>query len=125
MPIITTIDKDAKLVHHSVEGVLTFEEILKAIGRVFNHPDFRPEMDILMEVTPGATSGLNSVQVIKVVEALRAVGDKRGTGRSVAVAPDDADFGLVRVLAYRLEDGTRPTTVFKTLQEAKDWLAAE
>lgn len=125
MPIITTIDADAKLVHHRVEGVLTLKDSLAAIDRLFNNPEFRPEMDILLEISPGATSGLNSMEAIKVLEALRAVGERRGTGRSVAVAPHDADFGLMRVLTDRLEGGTRPTRVFKSLEEAKAWLAAE
>jgi hypothetical protein len=125
MPIVTTIDTDAKLVHHRVEGVLTLKDSLEAIDRLFNNPEFRPEMDILLEISPGATSGLTSMEVVKVLEALRHVGERRGTGRSVAVAPYDADFGLVRVLTERLEDGTRATRVFKSLEQAKAWLAAE
>jgi hypothetical protein len=125
MPIITSIDTEAKLVHHRVEGVLTLEDSLEAIQRLFNNPEFQPEMDILLEISPGATSGLNSMEAVKVLEALRAMGERRGTGRSVAVAPYDADFGLMRVLTERLESGTRPVRVFKSLEEAKAWLAAE
>lgn len=122
MPIETIINVDEMRVCHTVSGKLTFDEIVTAMKNLFGNKSFLPEMDILVDVLPNSTSCLTSEDIHRVVEITRLVGDQRGSGRSVVVATEEKDFGILHVLEFLLKNEQRDLKVFKTREEAEQWL---
>jgi hypothetical protein len=122
MPITITIDREARLVTQDVTGRVTFDEILQAIDKVYSDPGFHNSMDVIVDVMPGATAGLTSVELSGVVNALKGKGERRGTARTALVAATEADYGIARVLSHVLQGGTREMQVFRDLAAALTWL---
>lgn len=122
MSITITIDQEARLITQQVTGRVTFAQIIQAIDQLFADPDFDNTMDVIVDVMPGATSGLTSVELSGVVQALKRQGARRGTGRTAMVATTEADYGIVRVFTHVLQGGTREMQVFRDLAAARAWL---
>jgi len=122
MSIITTVDERAGLVCHRVDGPLSLVEIIDTIERLFGAGGFASGMAILVDVQPGATTGLTAVDLSAITRALQGMGEARGSGRTALVAYTDADLGMVRVLSHVLRQGTREMQVFRDREEALAWL---
>ena len=122
MPIETVIDKEQHRVTHRISGVLVYEEVLKSMKALYTNPEFRSDMEILAIFLPGATSGLSSDDIHRVVEMTRLARDVRGSGRTAVVAMDEQDFGIVHVAEYLLKDEKRQMKICRTVEEAEQWL---
>lgn len=122
MPVITEIDQEARLATHRLEGRISYTEVVESIGGLFGNPDFDPAMAILIELSPGATSGLSAVDITRLIQGLRRNPARRGPGRTAVVASAAADLGMVRVIRDLLRDSAREAQVFKDRDEALRWL---
>jgi len=122
MPIETVINENKKQVFHIVNGILTFDEIVVAMNNLYSNPSFLTEMDILIDVLPGSTSALSSEEIHRIVEMTRLAGDARGTGRSVAIAAEEKDYGVLHVMEFLLKDEKRTLKIVRSREEAEQWL---
>ncbi len=120
MPVFYKIDKARRLVLSFGSGVLTRDDILRHQDRLSADPDFDPAYSQLQDYTQftGLSVSPEDVRII--------------TGRSI-FAPDsrrallvknDMQFALARLVeAHRGMNGETGVRVFRTLDEALDWIA--
>ena len=73
-------------------------------------------------MTHGSLGAMRTHRLTGLADFLRRFGAKRGTGRSVIIAPKDLDFGLSRVFTGHLGEDPRPLHVVHSLEEAVAWL---
>jgi hypothetical protein len=95
----------------------------ESLEEVFNHPDWRPGHSYIFDHTLLDASKLTKADVQRIAEIARVRRSKYGVKRSAVVAPNDVEYGIVRMWMVYAEDETQiPTNVFRTLEEAEAWL---
>jgi len=122
MPIIVNMDAEAARVTLRVEGQLTLVDYLAGLERMYADPRFDPAMDILVELDPGVSSGLTSVEISGILRELRDRGALRGTGRTALIASNETDHGMLSLLSHVLQQGPRVMQVFHARDAALRWL---
>ena len=122
MPLITTIDEESGLATHTITGELSLEDVMQGMVTLFTSPKFRPDMAILVDISDGSAKTLSQEDIDEFVNLTRAMGDKRGSGRSAILAAKDLDYGIGRIIQALLDDTTRALRVFRDRQAAIDWL---
>ena len=119
MSISSEIIKSRKLVITRVEGTLTLEELILKQGEILFDPEFDPDFDHLFDM-----SGVSEVEDISTTE-LRKVSSVRvfsDLSRRAVVAPGDFEFGLSRMYEVFSRSTEENFSVFRTLDEAMEWL---
>lgn len=122
MPIHIQMQPDTALVCVRVQGELTLADCIAGLDRLYGDAAFRPGMDILAELNPGAAAGLTPLEISGILDAVRRRHHLRGSGRTALVASHDADLGLVSLLSHALQQGPRPMQVFQDRHTALRWL---
>lgn len=122
MPLDTHIDAASGLATHTITGELSLEEIMKAMVTLFTHPDFRPDMAILVDISQGSAEFLSQEDIDEFINLTRAMGEKRGGGRSAILAAHDLDYGIGRIIQALLDDTQRDLRVFREREVALQWL---
>jgi hypothetical protein len=121
MPASYKIDKGRRVVWSTGVGVLTKEDILGHMDRISNDPDFDPDfcqMADFRQIT-GIEFGPEDVREF----AQRSIYSSRS--RRAIVVKDDLQFGLARMFEiYRELNGETGIRVFRTFDEAVDWIVA-
>ena len=122
MPLVTSIDAKAGLATHTITGELSLEDVMKAMVNLFTHPEFRPDMAILVDISNGSAETLSQEDIDEFVNLTRAMGEKRGSGRSAILAAKDLDYGIGRIIQALLDDTTRDLRVFRDRDVCLQWL---
>jgi hypothetical protein len=122
MPLITSIDEEAGLATHTITGELSLEEVMQAMVTLFTSPKFRPDMAILVDISCGSAKTLSQEDIDEFVNLTRAMGEKRGSGRSAILAAKDLDYGIGRIIQALLDDTPRALRVFRDRDVAIHWL---
>lgn len=125
MPIEYRIEDGRRLVIASVRGALTTEDIFGYQREVWGRPEVAgyDELIDLSEVEQlPSPSGASVMELARVASKM----DAGAAAKLAIVAPDDYAYGLGRMYeAYRNMHGGKEARVFRTLQEARDWIGAE
>jgi hypothetical protein len=115
------IDKERRLVLSSGAGVLTKEDLLGHMDRLSNDPDFDPDFGQVLDFTR-----INLVEVEP--EDVRQLAQRNifsPRSRRAFVVKDDLQFGLARMFEIHRElKGETGIRVFRTFDEAMDWISA-
>jgi hypothetical protein len=122
MSLVVNMEEGSGLIGLRVQGELTLGSFVQGIDTMYGDARFDPTADILVEIEAGASAGLSSVEVSGILQALQSRGALRGTGRTALVASHEADLGMVRLLSHVLQHGPRAMQVFRSREEALDWL---
>ncbi|MBD3610347.1 MAG: hypothetical protein HUJ30_07330 [Gammaproteobacteria bacterium] len=122
MGVVSTIDSKRNLVIHSVAGELTLSDIKVAAVKLYDNPDFRADMGILVDLRDGTAKDLSNDDIQEFIMMTRAMDEKRGTGRTAFLAERDVDYGISRIFKSLLDDTSRRIGVFRDHQQAIDWL---
>jgi len=122
MPLVTSIDTKAGLAIHTITGELSLEDVMKAMVNLFTNPEFRPDMAILVDISDGSAETLSQEDIDEFVNLTRAMGEKRGSGRSAILAAKDLDYGIGRIIQALLDDTTRDLRVFRDRDVCLQWL---
>ena len=113
------IDKERKLVLSSGTGVLTKEDILGHMDRLSKDPDFDPNFSQVSDFTQITVLKIEPEDVRQLAQ--RNVFSPRS--RRAFVVKDDLQFGLARMFEIHRElSGETGTRVFRTFDEAMDWV---
>ena len=123
MSIDTIIDSQQNLVIHIVSGPLLLSEVKQATHRLFADPNFRTEMNILVDLRNGTVKNLSQSDIEEFVALNIQMGKQRGDGRSAIATGREVDFGIARQLQAMLDNTPRKLGVFRDYQKAIDWLA--
>ena len=120
MPASYKIDKENRWVHSVYWGVFSRADLVSIVERGLKDPDFDPsfgEIADLTEVTQVEVSG----------DDIREIAQKNifsPLSRRAIVVPNDVLFGLARMYEILRElQGESGIRVFRTLDEALDWVA--
>lgn len=121
----TLIDPAAGLITYTVTGNLELDDIRQALEGVYENPDFRTGMNALWQIKNG-TIGVTATELPDLIELLKRLADKRGTGyRSAIVVRHNMDFGLSTVFQMHAYSLPFEIKVFQSLTQAKRWVAGE
>jgi|GEM_PF-6496605 len=102
----------------------TNEELRHAYETALEDPNFPPNAVFLMDVTHSESLASRHPQdIIETAEFLGPKADKFGK-RCAIVAPIDLYYGLMRMASVFGEGFGVETEVFRTEEEALDWLGA-
>jgi len=120
MPASYKIDKENRWVHSVYWGVFSRADLVSIVERGLKDPDFDPsfgEIADLTEVTQVEVSG----------DDIREIAQKNifsPLSRRAIVVPNDVIFVLARMYEILRElQGESGIRVFRTLDEALDWVA--
>lgn len=115
------IDKERRLVLSCGAGVLTKEDISGHMDRLSKDPDFDPDFSQLVDFTHITALEIEPEDVRRFAQ--RNIFSPRS--RRAFVVKDDVQFGLARMFEIHRElNGETGIRVFRTLDEALDWILA-
>jgi len=122
MPASYKIDKKNRWVHTVHWGVLSHADIVSIVDRGLKDPDFDPTFGEIADFT-------EVTQVDVSAEDIRELAQKNifsPHSRRAIVVPNDLIFGLARMYEILRDlQGETGIRVFRTLDEALDWVAPE
>ncbi len=124
MPVTYTIDRELNTVHTVCSGNVTYEEIAAHFAQLTADPELPDRIDILLDVSQ-TTSLPESQQIMSVSIEIENLSTVTKLQACAMVAQDDVLFGMVRMLEAFAEKLFSSMNVFRTLDEAQAWLAAE
>lgn len=125
MTVLTTIDAAAGIVTHKVTGDLLFEDVRQAYAIRTGHPEFRPEMGILWDLSEANASRMTSSDIRRIAGLNKARLKKNGVRYKAAfIAPRDIEYGLSRMYEMFADASLVENRVFRTHEEARRWLVS-
>ena len=125
MPINKLVDRTKNLSTFTCHGELLPEEIILTLTKFYQGVEGPLTRKVLWNMSD-ATSMNISMQDIDEIVALRL--NHEGTmsgGKTAIVAPQDVNFGLARVFEIRTTGTDRELMVFRTYEEAAEWIESQ
>ena len=126
MPWAIHIDPAVNCAFVKFYGDFELEQMVRAAGDVFNHPDFRDGMNILRDARKQRIS--QDVSFKSLAKEARQLMDKfhhtHGNCKSAVVAGDVQSYAKFHqyIVAGRLADTPIERKVFRDMEKAKEWL---
>jgi hypothetical protein len=121
MPAFYKIDKERRIVLSSGAGVLTRTDIQEHMDRLSNDSDFDPNYSQIVDFTQLSGVDIEPEDVRQFAE--RNIFSPRS--RRAFVVKDDLQYGLARMFEIHRElNGETGIRVFRTIDEALDWVLA-
>lgn len=88
-----------------------------------NHPQMRPDLDVLHDYRELDLRQLSSEDIVASSNFTKEFWAAKDRGRWAFVARSKADFGMLRMWELRTQHGVNAKIqVFKTIEEANEWL---
>lgn len=122
MPIEHRIEPEQRRIRATVSGNFTLEEILDTINGTVNDPDFQRGYDILSDHTRVETA-ITTEQAGVTAEYLASLSLYFAGSRWAVVTTKDVSYGMMRMLSVFLERVPMDLRVFRSFDEAENWLA--
>ena len=124
MPMSYSIDKQRHLVLTRCWGVLSDADLLAHKAQLASDPDFHASMGQLSDVRAIERLAVTTEGVKLMVAHDTANADRVGGHRMALVVASDEVFGMARMYGQRSEAGAQGVGVFRSITDAKVWLAA-
>jgi hypothetical protein len=125
MPVDVQIDPAANLITYNVRGELAVDDIRAAIESIYESPDFKPGMNALWEIKQGTIS-VTATQLPELIELLKQLADKRGSGYKVAIlVSGNMDFGLSTIFQMHAYSLPFEVKVFQSRTQARQWVSVD
>lgn len=117
------VDPAKNRVHAILRGALGIRDVGPAMKRIVEHPEWRPHMDILLDLS-GARLGFEGLtEIHTVIMIWRADLQKLGRGRNAFVSSDAGARAIARIVQIAGSPiSGRKGRVFATEAEAAMWL---
>ena len=123
MPITCQFKPDESLVVFAHVGMVSDEEFLTRYEACFEDPGFDSSFDILVDLRQTNSSPRGTTVLSKMADYMRDKYENVERGPKAAIlAPELLSFGLARMFEVFSEDVTIDVKVFRTVDEAVDWL---
>ena len=121
MPASYKIDLEHCIILSTASGTLTDEELRSHQRDVLADPDFESTLNQLWDLREVVRSETSSAAL---GDLARARSYSVGTKRAL-VAPRDVQFGMARMFQTLHDGAPEDLRVFRSLEEARDWLGLE
>jgi hypothetical protein len=122
MPLSYKIDKARKLVRNTGSGYVAKEEVFAQQDQLLNDPDFDPSFSQLADFAQLTDTdiGMEDLQVIAQSDVFSI------HSRRALLVNGDVAYGFAKIFQlYRQLAGAHGIRVFRTTDEALDWLFAQ
>ena len=122
MPIDKVVNRAKDLTTFTCYGELLPEEIILTLMKLYQGNEGLPTRKILWNMANAITIEISMHDLDKIVDLrLNHEGTMAG-GKTAIVAPLDINFGLARVFELRTTGTDRELMVFRTYEEAEEWV---
>ena len=119
MPAFYKIDKDRRLVLTTVWGVFTFADAVSHQRKLAEDPDFDPSFSQIADFTQVTQFDVTTDDIHRFAQGSIF----SPVSRRAILMPNEAAFGIGRMYEIlRGLDGEKGIRVFRTLEEALDWV---
>ena len=119
MPAFYKIDKERRLVLSSASGVFTLADAVSHMDKLSNDPDFDPSFSQIADFTQVTRIELSSNDIRRLAQR----GIFSAHSRRAFIAPNETIFGIGRMFEIlRGLEGEKGIRIFRTLEEALDWV---
>jgi len=118
-----SLDPTGRFLRVRLSGDQTLESLLAALASMEEHPDFRPELNRLWDLSAATMASLSRADFQRIAELTTARGVEPPGARVAVLVAHDVDFGLMRMLDL-LTENRRPDELrtFRDRAEAERWL---
>lgn len=116
-------DEEKSLTVFTVSGEVSADEFSQAIQEFYEKGPVTKK--VLFDLTDSILDNLRSEEVLNISRTPRHIPEQRVGGKTAIVAPSDLAFGLARMYEFSSDPADIPFVikVFRTMEEAKKWLA--
>ena len=122
MPAFYKIDKERRLVITTASGIFSAADGLAHQNKLVNDPEFDPSFSQIADFTQVTKFDLSADDVRQVAQ--RTIFAPHS--RRALIVPGDLGYGFGRMFEILRENqGDVATRVFRTLEEALDWVLSE
>jgi pheromone shutdown protein TraB len=122
MPLTYKIDKENRLVMTTAWGSLSFTDAFAHKDKLLNDPDFDPTYSQIADFTQITELALSNDE-LRVFAEFKVFSPQ---SRRAFITPRDLEYGMARMFATLRElRGEEGIGVFRTLEEALDWVLAK
>ena len=126
MPVATVIDTDIGLITNTVVGNFSIDDAIAAFETYLYHADFKPDLDVLWDLSGGSATDLSVDDLRKMVELTSAWQQKRGSGYKIAiVVKEESDFNVAQMFRVFSQHLPREMMIFQNNADAITWLGLE
>lgn len=125
MPINSQIDSAKKLTLYSVEGEVSYDEIVASLKSFYSG---NPTLNVIWDFSKSAGRGLSREQIEKIaVFVCEHIPATRIGGKSAAVTPRDLEYGLGRMAEAFFEMNKYKSEYrnFRRFEDAVAWVKGE
>jgi hypothetical protein len=105
-------------------GSVTLEDVQDYLAELFDHPQFRPGMSILMDSSALDAAALSSSDIRTLANDFLRADEKVGEAAMAVLVADSATFGLARMWEAYVTEARLQTRIFMKRDEAIAWLTA-
>jgi len=119
MPVFYKIETERRLVLSTASGALSQADVLAHQQKLLNDPDFDPTFSQIADFRQVTSFDLSADEIRFLAQ--RSIFSPHA--RRALIAPNDLGYGLARMFEMlRESQGDQATRVFRTLEEALDWV---
>ena len=124
MPITMRIDKKLKIVHTTVEGQVSVDEIIDKLTDFMEQPDFVSGLNGIADLR-NFELNTTPLDIERLAKLLIDYRDKIGPSKAAVVISRQVTFGLTRMFQAFAEQSSIETAIFEDMDEALRWLGIE
>ena len=121
MPISIDYDKKENVIYSRAEGVINLDDISSYMESVAAL-DLEPRYRILADYSDAILDELSCKDIQKVANKRSAMTDQNNEIKFAVYGSKDLVFGLGRMYGALVDRPNYQTMVFRTEEEARDWL---
>ncbi|MFP6759388.1 MAG: hypothetical protein VCC99_14400 [Alphaproteobacteria bacterium] len=115
------IDDDLSCTFVKRFGDYVHDEWMDAMRRINDDPRLRPGMSRIVDLREGGGSATQE-KIAELARMFDEVDEALGQRKVAMIAPKSIDFGMNRMYGIMRDSSHATNMVFKTFEEAKDWL---
>lgn len=122
--INTSIDASKDLTVFTVRGEVCTSDVLSAIEAFYQGS---PTSLVLWDLSAAVLAGVSAGDVSGIARMLKQTNKRAQRGKTALVGSEGVNFGMARMFESMAEMEDMPTeyAVFRTLEEARQWLGVE
>lgn len=115
------IDEARNLIRLKIVGDVYMADVMTYMRNVPTNPGFRKGMNTLVDISL-ARFNVGTDEIWRLRELVGSIQEERGACSWAVVAKSDLHYGLTRMFSLITEGLKIKTEVFRTVEEALDWL---
>jgi hypothetical protein len=122
MPISKHFDRSKQHVTFICSGELSYYEVSSHLEAIYASDDIEQIRDVMWNLRDATLAGFSNEEIRMLSDIVRGHNDLQQPGKSAWVLPNDEDFGLGRMYEALTNDLPSKNRVFRTMEEALQWL---